>query len=510
MAGSKYVDSTSIVQLIGCIMKEPSLLDDGKYFFNEQDFPLDFHKTIFGAIYNLRQMGAKNINIKAIEDYLANKPNSRAIYYAGNGPKWLLETIENADIENFDYYYDRIKKMSLLRGYDKCGMDISFIYDADNIFDLDKKQRQEAELDKKSLHEIADLIEDKISSIRGTHIDNSTNGAIHIGDHIEDVLAELQESPDMGVPLYGGLVNTVTRGARLGKFYLRSAATGVGKSRSMIADATYIAADQIYDSKKKEWIKNGLKHPVLYIATEQEYNEVVTMVLAFLADVPEDHILKSKYDFDEWDRINYAVKILKETPLYIEVIPDFNLRDIENIIKHNIRVNRTQFVFYDYIHTSMKILEEITHRSGGIKLREDNILFLLGVKLKEIATQFGVFILSSTQLNMDYQYSKTPDQNLLRGAKSLGDKADLGAILMDITEDDKESLAPIVSEIGCEMPNAKLSVYKNRRGEYNKLYIWIKANKGTCRFEPLFSTTYDYEIVYMEETKIIEVAEDEV
>ena len=32
----------------------------------------------------------------------------------------------------------------------------------------------------------------------------------------------------------------------------------------------------------------------------------------------------------------------------------------------------------------MKILEEISRRSGGVRLREDNILFLLGVKLKDI------------------------------------------------------------------------------------------------------------------------------
>ena len=69
----------------------------------------------------------------------------------------------------------------------------------------------------------------------------------------------------------------------------------------------------------------------------------------------------------------------------------------------------------------MKILEEITKRSGGVRLREDNILFLLSVKLKEIATEYNVFILSSTQLNGDYRTSDTPDQNLLRGAKSIAD-----------------------------------------------------------------------------------------
>lgn len=54
---------------------------------------------------------------------------------------------------------------------------------------------------------------------------------------------------------------------------------------------------------------------------------------------------------------------------------------------------------FDYIHSSMKILEEITRRSGGVKLREDNVLFILATKLKDLCNQYGVFILTGTQLN---------------------------------------------------------------------------------------------------------------
>ena len=76
---------------------------------------------------------------------------------------------------------------------------------------------------------------------------------------------------------------------------------------------------------------------------------------------------------------------------------------------------------HDYIHTSLKILEEITRRSGGVKLREDNILYMLSIRLKDICNKYGIFIMSATQLNMDYQQATTPDQNLLRGAKAIAD-----------------------------------------------------------------------------------------
>ena len=98
--------------------------------------------------------------------------------------------------------------------------------------------------------------------------------------------------------------------------------------------------------------------------------------MAFLSEVNEEHILMGDYDFGEKDRVIEAAKILTESPLFIEEIPDFNLKDIENIIKRNIRLHGCKYIFYDYIHTSMKILEEISQRSGGVRLREDNILFL--------------------------------------------------------------------------------------------------------------------------------------
>ena len=85
---------------------------------------------------------------------------------------------------------------------------------------------------------------------------------------------------------------------------------------------------------------------------------------------------------------------------------------------------------HDYIHTSLKILEEISKKSGGVKLREDNILFMLSIRLKDLCNKYGIFIMSATQLNSDYQDSETPDQNLLRGAKSIADKIDYGSILL--------------------------------------------------------------------------------
>ena len=69
----------------------------------------------------------------------------------------------------------------------------------------------------------------------------------------------------------------------------------------------------------------------------------------------------------------------------------------------------------------MRILEEITKRSGGVKLREDNILFMLSTRLKDLCNKYGIFLITATQLSNLSQANETPDQNLLRGAKSIAD-----------------------------------------------------------------------------------------
>lgn len=500
---SKYVDVTAIMQVIGCVYNNPQILEfEDKYTITDEDFPDEFHRTVFGAIYKIYELGAKSITLENLADFFSSRPKSAAIYKKNDGDKWILKVADVASQLSFDFYYNRLKKMTLLRAYDNYGVDVSDIYDPDNILDIKKKQLQEDILDNSTLEEIADKVDGKINEIRLKYVDDTTGEATQAGQGILKLIQKFKDHPEVGVPLYGRLVNTVTRGARLKKFYLRSAATGIGKTRSMIADACNIACNKIYD-ESFGWINNGTSEPTLFITTEQELEEIQTMMLAFLSNVNEEHIINGEYEGDEEERVIKAGQILESSPLYVEELPDFSLKDVENTIKKNIRDHDVKYIFHDYIHTSLKILEEITKRSGGVKLREDNILFMLSNKLKDICNQYGVFIMSATQLNGDYQEAKTPDQNLLRGAKSIADKIDYGSILLSVKEEDIDALDSILASNIFEKPTIKMSVYKNRRGRYKGIIMWCKADLGTCRIQPMFCTTYDYELINMDDVKII-------
>lgn len=499
----KYVDISSIIQVIGGIYLNPSLLDnEDKYFFNEEDFTEEFHKILFGSIYNLHALGAKEISINAIEDYLEQRPKKFAVYKANKGAEYLQKISQNIQLAAFDYYYKRMKKMTLFRMYQSIGMNLSWLYDIDNVMDVKKKQAQEDWLDNTPIEKIAEIIDKKITDIRLKYVDDSTDKASQAGEGALELLERLKETPEVGYPLFGSLMNTVTRGARLKKFYLRSAATGVGKTRAMIADSCSIACDEIYDSNEKKWILNGTKEPTIFITTEQEKDEIQTMMIAFLSDVDEEHIISGEYLVGEWERVVYAANLLNKCPLYIEQLPDFSLKDIENTIKRGIRDYEVKYVFFDYIHTSMKILTEVSSKTGIKGLREDNVLFMISIRLKDLCNQYGVFIMTATQLNADYITAKQYDQNLLRGAKSIADKIDCGMIMLEADNDDLIALEDVLAEGGFERPIIKISIYKNRRGRYKSILLWCKANRNVCKIEPMFATNYNYELVPIEDLKI--------
>ncbi len=506
--GSRYVDIPANIQVIGSVFMNPNLLDNENYHFSEEDFTEDFHKVLFGSIYNLHVLGAKQIKESTITDYLEQRPKKLAIFKANKGEEYLEKLQDNTQIAAFDYYYKRMKKMTLFRMYqEKAGLDLSWLYDINNIFDQKKKEKQEEWLDNTPIGKIAEEIDNKIEQIKIKYIDNADDSFCQAGAGADDLISRLMKYPEVGYPLYGDITNTIHRGARLGKLYLRSAATGVGKSRSMIADTCTVGCGELYING--QWVSNGTKEPTIYITTEQQVDEIQTMMLAFISNVPEDHIIDNKYGEGELERVRHAAVVLEDSPIQIKRLPDFSLQDIENTIKFGIREFGARYFFHDYIHSSMKILSEVSGKANVKGLREDNVLFMIAVRLKDLAVENGIFIETATQLNADYRQAQIYDQNLLRGAKSIADKIDCGMIMLDVSQEDKEALKVLVNQKGFPLPDTKISVYKNRRGKYKDVLLWCESDKSTCKITPRFVTDYQYQLIDVPVLKINVVPREE-
>ena len=82
---SKYIDTTAVLQVIGCVYSDVSILDaDDTYTITEEDFETDFHKLVFGVMYKLHQTGIRKMSLEAINDFLENLFKSIAMISLSN------------------------------------------------------------------------------------------------------------------------------------------------------------------------------------------------------------------------------------------------------------------------------------------------------------------------------------------------------------------------------------------------------------------------------------------
>lgn len=496
---NKYVDKIANMTILGHLLQNPRILEDVDDFtITQNDFTDRLHRISFVSINNLYAQGLEKIDNIDIYNYIQNAmPEEKKYFEDKNGQDFLNKCKFISSEKKFDYYYQKMKKFTLLRTYVKFGVDIKDLYNPD-IIDFEKKAYQENWLENHSIEDIIETIDNKIEKIKDDFKFEGNIKSEKIGNDIFETLERLKETPSIGLPLPFGIYNTIVAGARLKKVYLTSAPSGKGKSRFMLGSAVYLSCGEYYSSETEEWEKLSWKEPTLFISTELEKEEIQTMALAFISNVNEAKILgRESLTFDEQKRVYHAAEILKESELYIDIIPDFSVEDIERSIRANIEKKNVKYVFYDYIHSSVKLLAEISMATHGMKLREDNVLFMLSVKLKDLANKYGVFIQTGTQVNRSgINTNEEASSNMLRGASSIGDKMDFCELLLSLSENDKEAYKRLKANVPTNYePNMVRNVYKNRGNRYNNCKIWCYADLGTCRILPIFCTTNDYEIL---------------
>ena len=126
------IDKEVIQQVLGSLIKCPQLLNEvDKYNLTLSDFSSKFEKYIFSAIHGLYFNGAESIQIIDIENYLSTNPIAKNTFESNNGIEYLQDIEEFSKVENFPYYYDKLKKINLLNDLKKDGFDISDYYSDD-------------------------------------------------------------------------------------------------------------------------------------------------------------------------------------------------------------------------------------------------------------------------------------------------------------------------------------------------------------------------------------------
>lgn len=507
-----YVNKQAVREVLGSLLQEPSLIREYKIVQN--DFPETFHKLIFAAINNLYKNGAEEIDAVAIDEYLSHYETQYQVFIKNEGVSFLEKIQEMALQSNFKYYYDQLKKFSLLRSYVEYGISVEEFFDPDEI-NPEVIEKQRKQLDEYTIQDIINHYKKKHSRVIAPFLNTEGQDSKKAGVGGHEQKEKWKQDTAWGIGYASAYLTTALHGIRKRRFNIKSAGTGVGKTRTSIADIGYACSPYYYDKSLDKWCENpnGKSNGGLYIGTEMELLEEIDPILwAYIADVPQDHIEFNLYEDGEEERVDKAIDILEhEANIWFEYVPEYDANTLEEIIETHKLEHDIEYVWFDYISATVELNSEYAAESKTkMVVREDQVLANLSKKLKNFTRKFDVSIDSFTQVTGDFKNEANRDQTIVRGAKAIIDKADGAMIAMPPTEKELKKIEPITRElINKPTPNLVYSLYKNRGGKWNKIKIWLYIDYSTMRVHDLFVTDYEYKLIKDMEKTYIDVNDEE-
>lgn len=466
----------------------------------------DFHKPEYAAIYKaLKTILATGKTIS--NNGQVTSPSDKDLimciaehnYIPGFEIKnqgWVTDLYETVSLtDSFEYVFADFKRQSLVEKLVKYGFDPKNFYVNPND-SLDNKVLK-PEFAGLGAPDILDSIKADIALIGGEFSRKGTSDVQSAFDNLESLLNETAETPEVGPPLQGDLFNAILGGAISSRLCIRSASSGLGKTRTSVGDACLLAFPLRYDWKLKKWIKDGRSEKVCLIITEQSMEEVQMMMLAYLSGVNEAAIKRNTWSQEQKRIVYQALKVVEtfQDNLTIIRVPNPSISLLDSVIREQVILKKIKYVFYDYVFVSPSLLGEFR----GQNLRNDEILLMFSDALKKLAVDLDIFIMTSTQVNAKADDNKdVRNEATLAGSRAIINKADFGCVMARPTKEELVAISSLCETKKIEweaehiepfqMPNCVTDIYKNRGGADTQMRIWSYLDLGTMKRHDYFVT----------------------
>jgi replicative DNA helicase len=472
-------------------MKHPQFLSEvDKYSLSISDFSTKFEKYIFTAIQGLWHNGAPKITAFDIEVYMEANEAARRVFDLQNGLEYLQDIEEFSNVENFPYYYNKLKKLNLLRDLKKRNFDVSDFYQEDltasNATEINQR------FEDLTISDIITGVKKKLLILESDYATTEEVQEWNIADDVDELVESFGEDGSVGLPIQGAIFNKVIDGAQRSCLTIRSGASGTGKTRNAVADACLLAFPLRYNSEINSWEQIGNNQKVLFIITEQTDKQIKKMILAYLSDINESKFKYGRFTEEEKKIINQAKQVMKDfsSNFILVRIPNPTIELVKTKVREKVLLHDIGYVFYDYIFIGPALLNEFR----GFGVRNDEVLLMMATALKDLAVELNVCVFTSTQVNANADNNvNIRNESSLAGGRSTINKADNGAIMARPTKEELETLEPITSSYG--KPNLVTDIFKVRSGEWTQVRIWSIVDLGRMRREDLFITDSRLEVI---------------
>lgn len=488
--------------VLGCLMSNPALCFSPKYPISKQDFePCRFHQIVYIGIARLAQNGAQTIGEIELDNCIKVNKAAYEIWQDNKGLEFVDVTKSLASLENYEVYYTKLRKLSLIRELDSQGFDVTEYFDGET----DKT-------DKKEIAEIISKYELVTSQLRTKYDTHYIREEMYAGEDTAGLLEQFEQAPLFGAMLSSPYQTTLYRGWCRGHLLLRSATAGSGKTRMAVADLVSVGAKKLWNDEEQDFVDNpNYQGSTFFIHTEMRSRENINPIfLSAISGVDNTKIIDGKLNKEEKARVIKAGEILLDSRVRIVDMPDFTSKGIERKIKECVEQDGATYGVFDYCQLNSAYSVEYK-QSMGTSVRPDMAIASLVKDLKLYAELYDVGIMSMSQLNDSWKEVSFCDAGCLAGAKSMQDKLDAGSVVIEAHSKPKsyKLIEPYLRKKGfgenaLQAPNIVEHIYKSRYGGFGdqRLKIWSYLDRGTMRRKDFFVTNERDEIVKINKTVI--------
>lgn len=504
---------------LGCLFKNPSLFSNSAYPLAKSDFSeIEMHKILFVCGQAISKTGCMDITALEVDNFVSSYPAQKEILDDNNFFEFIDTVKELCSLENFDYYYNIVRKFSLLRELKATGIEITKYYN-----EAEEETKAQQNLNKWSLQDILSDIENSTNKFRTKYDVRYVRDEIKAGENTEELIERFKEVPSMGAMMQSGYLTTLFNGWNKGHLICRAGPSGAGKSRFSVADLCRVGATELWNNEANDFIVNSnYQSPTLFIATEQNIEtEVQPMFYSAISGINYSDITNGLLTKEQENRVKKAGEIIRQSNLTITSMPRFTKQNIERKLREKVKEEGIGYCCFDYMEVQGDLSAEFKQNNSTIP-RQDLILLDLASFLKMIAEDYNVGILTGQQLNDAWKDVRYIDESALAGGKATKFKLDAGSIIIPIERHkglrkDYKILEPQFNikrrgfgENRVPMPNMCEFIFKSRYGTFGDkcIKLWSYFNKGTFERFDYFCTDDENNIVKVPITEIQYKEED--
>lgn len=375
--------------LIGGLMLDKLAIDKVADVVSAADFYRKDHRVVFSAIMRLAEQG-EPCDVVTVSEHLEN----RAELDAAGGLEYLATLAnETPGAANARAYANIVRERAVLRLLINAGNEI-----AGSVFNTEGR----------SSSDLVDEAERRVFEIAesGSRGKTGFKALRDILPHTVDRIDELHQSDGdiTGISTGYHEFDKLTAGLQGGDLVIIAGRPSMGKTTLAVNIAENAAI--------------GNKVPTAIYSMEMPAEQLAFRMISSLGRVDQTHLRTGNFPDEDWSRINTAVQLMNDAPMYIDDTPGLSPTEIRARARRLQREHGLGLIVIDYLQL-MQVPGNTENRATEISE--------ISRSLKGLAKELSVPVIALSQLNrsVEQRTDKRPVMSDLRESGAIEQDADL-------------------------------------------------------------------------------------